>query len=237
MHKTSKSKRTVKVSWDLTIECPASLSLTCGKDCGKCRKGDGCPLRIVSGKAPLPEKGSAAVRHYSRGVSDPVSGRKELAVTSVCGHLTGDALLSNITGLFAPRRWYPTYFILLCVRLAVEEGISPRRISSMFNGTPSASTIYRWISEWRAFLEDPGCAACAGLFGPVQETMELLCPGKEEPSRPDGGGTEGDGQEAPASPSSAYMRHIGALRPFCPMVSATVSFNSKSDRLVFRVSS
>lgn len=42
MHKTSKSKRTVKVSWDLTIECPASLSLTWGKDCGKCRMGDGC---------------------------------------------------------------------------------------------------------------------------------------------------------------------------------------------------
>ncbi len=87
--------------------------------------------------------------------------------------------LSTTKGLFGNKRWYPTYLILLCVSLVLDQGIPPAFIVNVLfadaaTQAPSQSTIYRWVKEYLEYMKNQKKSKHADVFNPIK-TLGKLC--------------------------------------------------------------
>ena len=88
--------------------------------------------------------------------------------TTLEGYIPGTARhLSDIPGIYAYKRQYPTWLVLLSVMITKEWGVSSEDLCKSFQVVwgfgPSKSSINRWGHEWEEYGKPIEKHACGPL--------------------------------------------------------------------------
>ncbi len=162
MHKSKKFKKSIrKMIWTVRRLVPIPSELQCPNECPNCKScTKTCPFK------PSLAQNTKFWFSYKRFTHDPFMGNKEITVFAYKYFSPEGRWIecSTIDSFFPHMGQYPTYFILLCVSLMVDEGLTADEVLFVLsqyieeNGIkgaklPNRSTLYRWKKKYMIFKE------------------------------------------------------------------------------------